>query len=118
MNKQTEYYPYLGDQDLHEQLRQELSTYPLKIVQKDGLKTIKNVKNSYFLKKDIWNYSFLSSIKNFEQKNNYTVKDKNVCFNFTSPIIKLEVKYVFYHKIFNDEWSLSTLFGGGKKQTI
>ncbi|MFB5252493.1 tyrosine-type recombinase/integrase [Bacillus mycoides] len=97
----------------HEQLQQELFTYPEKTVHKDGSVTVKQVKNPYFLVNSIWNINFLKQIKQFKKMTaNHKIQNKNVHFRFISPTINLEVKYVWYYKLFEDEWSLNSIFQG------
>lgn len=42
---------------------------------------------------------------------NYSYKNKNIYFRFTNPTINLEVKYVYYKQLFNDLWTISSIFG-------
>jgi integrase len=97
----------------HERLQQKMSTYPVKTVCEDGFVTIHHVKDPYFLVTDSWNVSVVGNIKQFVgMLENYKGSTQNVRFQFTNPIINLEVKYVWYHKLFNDEWTLGNIFRG------
>ncbi len=101
---------------LHERLQQELSTYHMRTVHKDGSIIMEQVKNPYFLVNDTWNVDFLGEIRQFkEMVENYKGSAQNVYFQFTSPKVNLEVKYVWYHRLFKDEWSLGTVFNGQSK---
>lgn len=97
--------------DFREGLQQELTTYPEKIVNKDGTVTVNQIKNAYFLINDTWNLDFLGEIKQFKKAvENYDQHYKNIKFQFSNPKINLEVKYVFYHRMFNEHWSVSGTF--------
>ncbi|WP_167383765.1 hypothetical protein [Paenibacillus kribbensis] len=43
---------------------------------------------------------------------NYRHSNQNVYFRITSPTVNLELKYIWYHKLFNDIWTLTSIFGG------
>ncbi|MCM3595618.1 transposase [Metabacillus idriensis] len=98
----------IGEIGFHEGLQQELSTYPEKVVNQDGTVTVNQIKNAYFLLNDTWNIDFLGEIKQFEKVvENYKKNNKNIYFKFNNPTINLEVKYVYYHRMFNEYWSIS-----------
>lgn len=105
----------------HEGLQKELSTYLEKIVHKDGSVSIEQVKNPYFLVNDKWNVNDVGEIKQFgEIVSNYNYSRKNIHFRFINPSINLEVKYVYYQQLFNDLWSIKSIFnaqGPFKKMT-
>ncbi|PGV66632.1 tyrosine-type recombinase/integrase [Bacillus sp. R86525] len=106
--KQQVYTEELG---FHEQLQRELLSYPVKNIHEDGVVTIQHMKDSYFLVNDIWNVDFFEDIPQFrEMVENYTGTNRNVYFQINSPTVNLEVKYVWYQKLFNDEWALSSAF--------
>ncbi|CAM4049215.1 tyrosine-type recombinase/integrase [Mesobacillus zeae] len=95
----------------HEGLQKELSTYPEKIVHEDGSVSIEQVKNPYFLVNDKWNVDVIGEVKQFKEVvANYFYKNKNIYFRFTNPTINLEVKYVYYKQLFNDLWTISSVF--------
>ncbi|WJE54974.1 site-specific integrase [Bacillus cereus] len=97
----------------HERLYHELSSYPAKTAHGDGSITVQRVMNSYFLVNDVWNVEFLREIPQFQKMvENYKSKSRNVYFEINSTVVKLEMKYVWYHKLFNDEWALSSVFHG------
>jgi len=99
--------------EFHERLQQELSTYTEKIIHEDGLVTTNVVRNPYFLVNDTWNIDVFGTIPNFkEQFSNYRHSLKNIRFEVKSPTVNLEIKYVWYHKLFRDEWTLSSAFIG------
>ncbi|MEH7670692.1 transposase [Bacillus thuringiensis] len=103
--------------DFHEGLQKELSTYPEKTVHEDGSVSIEQVNNPYFLFNDKWNINFVDKIKQFKETvANYNYSKNNIQFRFSSPSINLEVKYVFYRKLFNDLWTISSIFISYKAQ--
>ncbi|MED2749703.1 tyrosine-type recombinase/integrase [Bacillus thuringiensis] len=92
---------------LHEQLQQELLTYLEKSIHEDGSVTIEQVQDPYFLINDKWNVERLGEIKQFhELVSNYMnlKRPRKICFSFANSSINLEVKYIFYRRIFNEEW--------------
>ncbi|MFB5283642.1 tyrosine-type recombinase/integrase [Peribacillus sp. Hz7] len=106
-----------GELGFHERLQQELSCYPVKTIHEDGSVTTQQVKDPYFLINDSWNVGFVGDIKQFvEMMENYKETAQNIYFRLTNPMVNLEVKYVCYHQLFNDKWSLSSVFG--KQATI
>ncbi|UOQ91848.1 tyrosine-type recombinase/integrase [Halobacillus shinanisalinarum] len=95
----------------HERFQQELSCYPVKIIHEDGSVTIQQVRDPYFLVNDSWNVGFVGNIIQFvDMMKNFKYSTQNVHFGFSSPLVNLEMKYIFYHKLFNDEWSLNGIF--------
>lgn len=95
----------------HEGLQRELSTYPEKTVQEDGSVSIERVKNPYFLVNDKWNINVVGEIKQIEEiVVNYNYSNKNIHFQFSNPSINLEVKYVYYQQLFNDLWTIKSIF--------
>lgn len=105
-------YP-IHELGFHERLQQELSTYTEKIIHEDGSVTINVVSNSYFLVNDTWNINVIGAISNFkEQFSNYKYSNKNIRFEVKSPSVNLEIKYVWYNKLFRDEWTLASAFVG------
>lgn len=88
-----------------------LSFYEVKDISKDGKVTRRVVKDDYFLVNDVWNINDISQIPNFEEQfNKYKGKSKNIKFCIENHTIDLELKFVFYHKLFNDELSFRSLF--------
>ena len=97
----------------HERLQLELSNYPVKSVKVDGTVSIQHKRNPYFLVNDIWSISFFEAIPQFQKIiDNYKGMNRNIRFQINSPSVNLEVKYVWYQKLFRDEWSLSSIFIG------
>lgn len=97
----------------HERLKQELSTFPEKTILDNGSVAIEQINSPYFLVNDTWNVGFIAEIKQFKKMaENYKFSNQSVHFRITSPSVNLEVKYVWYHKLFNDEWTLTSFFMG------
>ncbi|PRT15430.1 transposase [Bacillus toyonensis] len=106
--KQQVYTEELG---FHERLQHELSSYHVKTIEKDGSISIHHVKDLYFLVNDIWNISFLKNIPQFlGMVEKYKSTNQNVRFQINNATVNLEVKYVWYQKLFKEEWSLSSIF--------
>lgn len=102
--------------EFHKRLQCVLSGYPMKTIEKDDSVTIHHVKDPYFLVKDIWNVDFLENIPQFQEMvEKYKGTNRNVRFQINSATVNLEIKYVWYQKLFKEEWSLSTVFGGRAK---
>ncbi|RAN88014.1 transposase [Bacillus sp. SRB_28] len=96
---------------LQEGLQRELSTYLEKTVHEDGSVSIEQVNNPYFLVNDKWNINVIGEIKQFEEvMANYNYTSKNIHFRFSNPSINLEVKYVYYQQLFNDLWTIKSVF--------
>ncbi|MBZ8126164.1 transposase, partial [Bacillus thuringiensis] len=91
----------------HERLQRELSSYSVKTIEKDGSVAIHHVKDPYFLVNDIWNVDFLKNIPQFQEmaKNHSKRRRRNMRFEINSATVNLEVKYVWYQKLFKDEWA-------------
>lgn len=54
---------------------------------------------------------FLESIPQFRKMaDNYKGKRRNVHFRINSPTVNLEIKYVWYQKLFKEQWALSSGF--------
>ena len=101
----------IGEVNFHERLKYELSSYMEKIIQPDGSVTTNHVKEPYFLINDSWNIEFLESIPQFRKMvDNYKGKRRNVHFRINSPTVNLEIKYVWYQKLFKEHWALSSSF--------
>ncbi|WP_033796100.1 tyrosine-type recombinase/integrase [Bacillus pseudomycoides] len=101
----------IGKVNFHERLKYELSSYIEKTIQSDGSVTTNRVENPYFLMNNNWNIKFLESIPQFRKMaDNYKGKRRNVPFRINSPTVNLEIKYVWYQKLFKEQWALSSSF--------
>jgi hypothetical protein len=96
----------------YNRLEQEISSYKERLVHDDGSVSFRKVENSYFMTENTWSVEIIGSITNFQdQRNKYNRSNRNIRFEFHNPLVNLEMKYVVLHKLFNDEWSFSSLFG-------
>jgi len=104
-------YEHIKETGFHEGLQRELSTFPEKTVHDDGSVTIERISNPYFLVNDTWNVGFLGEIKQFEELFvKYKAASKNFNFTLNNPSINIEVKYVFYRQLFDDLWTINSVF--------
>ena len=88
-----------------------LSSYEVKIISSDGKVQTRLVDDDSFLVNDVWNVNDIGQIPNFEEQyNKYKRTRKNVSFSTENHNVALELKFVFYHKLFHDELSLSSFF--------
>ncbi|WP_195694909.1 tyrosine-type recombinase/integrase [Priestia megaterium] len=88
-----------------------LSSYEVKDISPNGKVTRRVVNNDYFLVNDVWNVNDIGNIPNFKESfNRYKVPSKNLKFLIENKTISLELKFVYYCKLFNDEWSLNSFF--------
>ncbi|MEV5113041.1 tyrosine-type recombinase/integrase [Peribacillus frigoritolerans] len=93
-----------------------LSSYEVKDISPDGKVTRRVVNDDYFLVNDAWNVSDIGQIPNFkEQFKKYKGTRKNVKFSIKNHNIVIELKFVLYHKLFNEELSLNTLINYNTK---
>ncbi|WP_002149243.1 tyrosine-type recombinase/integrase [Bacillus cereus] len=92
-----------------------LSSYEVKEILSDGkIETYKS-EDDYFLVNDVWDIHIVGQIPNFaEQYEKYKSKKSNITFSANNPSVSLELKFVVFHKIFDDGWSLSSAFNGYK----
>lgn len=92
-----------------------LSSYEVKDIADDGIVTRRRVKDDYFLVNDVWNVEVIGEIPDFKQHyKNYKGTNRNIAFETKNSSLALELKFVFFNKLFNDEWYLSTIFTGYK----
>ncbi|HHT7238425.1 TPA: tyrosine-type recombinase/integrase [Bacillus cereus] len=103
----------------HEKLQHELSGYPIKTIQDNDSVTVRHIKDPYFLVNNIWNADFLKIIPQFKEMTEiYKAHRWNVRFQINSPTVNLELKYMWYQKLFNDEWTLRSAFCGEAIQLL
>lgn len=101
----------LPQSDYWELITSTLSSYEVKIISSDGKVQTRLVDNDYFLVNDVWNLNDIGQIPNFkEQFNIYKGTRKKIKFSTENHNIVLELKFVLYYKLFNDELSLSSLY--------
>lgn len=101
------------DSVIYDQIRQDMSSYPNKILHDDGTVTVRQVNSSYFLLSDQWRIYKMNAIKQFQSmiKDFMTERSrKTIYFDFYSETLNLEVKYVYFRRLFNHNWKISTVF--------
>lgn len=92
-----------------------LSSYEVKDISLDGKVKIRIVKDDYFLVNDVWNINDIGQIPNFiEPYSKYKGTSQKVKLSTDNHNIALELKFVFYRKLFSEELSLSSFFIGYK----
>ncbi|MGE7637643.1 tyrosine-type recombinase/integrase [Peribacillus frigoritolerans] len=100
-------------ESVHDYMRNELSSYVVRNI--DGDENVHKVivNNPYFLIENSWHINFFRTISNFKSYlENPTFNRKIIYFPFKSELINLELKFFVYRKIFQDEWTMNTLFVG------
>ncbi|MBB6454555.1 integrase [Salirhabdus euzebyi] len=95
----------------HEELKQNMSSFPVKVGEIEGSGPFRKRYDSYFLDNNKWSLDKIGRIKQFRNmvKNSPTIR-KNIKFEFKEPALNLEVKYIFYHRLFNNRWKVTTMF--------
>ncbi|MGH4140170.1 tyrosine-type recombinase/integrase [Clostridium sp.] len=97
--------------EYQQKIEEELSIYTEKFINADGSVNYKKVSTSYFIDNDKWNMDFFDGIEQFKKQcQRYKYTNKNIYFKFNNPNINTEIKFIFYHKVFNNEWSFATAF--------
>ncbi|MGV8983297.1 tyrosine-type recombinase/integrase [Clostridium sp.] len=92
-------------------IEDELSIYTEKFINADGSVNYKKVSTSYFIDNDKWHMDFFSGIEQFKKQcQGYKYTNKNIYFKFNNANINTEIKFILYHKLFNNEWSFATAF--------
>lgn len=88
-----------------------LSSYEVKEILDDGKVKTYNAEDDYFLVNDVWEVDTVGQIPNFaEQYKAYKGTGKKITFSSENPLVSLELKFVVYHKLFTDGWSLTSVF--------
>lgn len=99
-----------SEMGFHERLKNEMSTYYERTVNTKGEVLTEMKNNPYFQKNDVWNIDTIGLINNFkEMHSRYNRSTKNIDFRLLNPTFRIEIKYLFYKKLFNDEWSLNRI---------
>ncbi|MGE7888984.1 tyrosine-type recombinase/integrase [Bacillus cereus] len=94
-----------------------LSSYEAKEILDYGKVNMYKVEDDYFLINDLWELHIVGQIPNFsEEYEDYKGTSKNITFSVNNLSVLLELKFVFYHKIFNDGWGLSSTFRSNSTQ--
>lgn len=98
-------------ENIRNTIEKTLSSYIEKFVQDDGNVKYKEVNDKYFFESDSWNVSIVGKIEQFkEEYSKYNQKRQNIVFSLNNKNINLELKYVYYKKLFNEEWSFYNVF--------
>lgn len=97
-----------------DKVKQELSQYPVKHIQEDGSFIVNIQDDPYFLNQDTWNVDKFIGIEQFKHqyrayRKRYT-HNSQVHFHLKNDQLNLEFKYIYYNKIFKEQWNLSTAF--------
>ena len=95
----------------HERLKRLLATYTEKFINEDGSITEREIHNPYFLVNDTWSIEFIGAIPNFHKQ--YQKCDnlkKDLSFEVYSYSLNLELKFVWYSKLFREDWNLKSPF--------
>ncbi len=92
-----------------------LSSYEVKEILSDGKVKTYRAEDDYFLVNDVWELDTIGQIPNFaEQYKELKATRRKITFSSANPSVCLELKFVCYHKLFNDRWSLSSVFNSFK----
>lgn len=104
-------YPLLPKNKYWHLITATLSSYEVKSVTIDGKVKRNIVNDNYFLANDVWNVNYIGGTPNFqEQFKKYKGNGKKIEFAIECQSVALELKYVFFHKLFNDSWTFNTSF--------
>lgn len=82
-----------------------LSGYIEKIPLDDGSIYSQYINTDYFLENNCWDLDFFKNITQFSTIKD-TTKSKPFNFTFNNSNINMEIKFIVYNKIFNEEWKL------------
>ncbi|MGA5663850.1 transposase, partial [Bacillus bombysepticus] len=94
-------------QRFHQKIQDELANYTEGKVNKSS-----PIPDSYLLVNDVWNLDVITKIEDFMEYEQKKLKSKSLYFLARNFSINLELKYIFYKKLFSQEWSLTNIFGG------
>lgn len=71
----------------------------------------KVIDNDYFLTSNRWSVDFVGNIEQFKDKyKEYKHRRTHLVFDLNNETPNLELKYVFYTKLFKEEWSFNNVF--------
>ncbi|HHL0974099.1 TPA: transposase [Bacillus cereus] len=99
----------IGEQMFHQKIQSELPNYT------EGKENKNNhIPDSYLLVYDVWDLDVITKIENVMKYEQKKLKSKSLTFLAHNFSMNLELKYVFYKKLFNQGWSLTNIFGGQK----
>lgn len=96
-------------QKFHQKIQSELANYT------EGKENKSNhIPDSYLLVYDVWDLDVITKIEDVMKYEQKKLKSKSLTFLAHNFSVNLELKYVFYKKLFNQGWSLTNIFGGQK----
>ncbi|WP_047983577.1 tyrosine-type recombinase/integrase, partial [Ornithinibacillus californiensis] len=97
--------------EFHDELMQKMTSFPVKVTSKDGSVNFRHRYDSYFLDNNKWSLYKIRGINQFKQMvdNSPTIR-RNIRFQFEEPSLNLEVKYIFFHRLFTNQWKVTTMF--------
>lgn len=98
--------------NVKEILIQTLKFYPEKTIHPDGTVTIEYIETDYFLKNDSWEVDFFFNIQQFQSQKDGYKQRKNFSFQTKNENLKLELKYLIHHQLFQDKWKVTSCFNG------
>ncbi len=95
----------------HEELKVNMSSFSVQVAHRDGNVSFQDRSDAYFLENDKWSLEKIRGIQQFKQMvdNSPTIR-KNIKFQFKEPSLNLEVKYIFFYRLFNNRWKVTTMF--------
>ncbi|WP_445506890.1 tyrosine-type recombinase/integrase [Niallia sp. 03190] len=95
-------------QRFHQKIQNELAT----CTTESKVEQHSSVPNSYFLLNDVWNLDIIIETEDFIGYKQKNFRSKSLHFLARNFSINLELKYVFYKKLFSQELALTSIFGG------
>lgn len=98
--------------NVKEILIQTLKFYPEKTIHPDGTVTIEYIETDYFFKNDSWEVDFFFNIQQFQSQKDGYKQRKTFSFLTKNENLKLELKYLIHHQLFQDKWTVTTCFNG------
>jgi hypothetical protein len=88
-----------------------LSSYIEKFINNDGSIRYSKIETTYFIVNNTWNIDFFGNIEQFKSEHKkYNRSGKKIFFRFNNFNINTEVKFITYHKLFKNLWSLHVTF--------
>ncbi|MED1304032.1 transposase [[Bacillus thuringiensis] serovar konkukian] len=103
----TSVKPIVEQQKFHRKIQDELATYIKEKINKSNC-----IPNSYLIVNDVWHLDVITEMEEFVGYKQKRLGSKSLYFLARNYFINLELKYIFYKKLFNQEWALTNIFGG------
>ncbi|MCT2534654.1 tyrosine-type recombinase/integrase [Aquibacillus koreensis] len=97
--------------NFHNELKQDMSSFPAQIISRDGDVSFQERDDTYFLDNNKWGLDKIRGVNQFKLMvdSSPTIR-KNIKFQLEEPSLNLEVKYIFFNRLFNNQWKLTTMF--------